>query len=549
MQMTKGKKYDFNDHSKVFVMARDEFSQSVDLAVYGTNQSAIKTDCPPALVALRDNGTLMGKAGDTFVYPAPDARSKYAMIVGFGKFCLDSNYSERDFNALLAFVRNQAAVAVRKAYSLQLKSVAFYDFPPFGSKAIDEKHIALLSEALAEGALLGQYGFKKTKSTPNAYPALDNIYILWDAQKIASETIVAADKWVAKRSAPLARAMLRTRELINETPNIMTPAMMAECAKSIAANSDGKIKCTIYNQPDKPPLKQMGAYLGVAQGSANLPHFIELTYQGARQKGGAHLFIIGKSITFDTGGLSLKPAVGMRGMKADMSGGAAVLAAIEGIATLGINLNVTALSLACENMPGGKAQRPGDVVQAMDGTFVEVDNTDAEGRLTLADAITYAKQQGATHIIDVATLTGAMRIALGYSYGGGYSNNTALMQLVVDASHQCGEPIWPMPLDDNTRQLNISDVADIRNTGDRAGYAGAGSAAAFIEHFVGDTPWVHLDIAGTSMTPKTQGIFSIGATGVAARTLMRVAEDFGSKITSGEQEIKVAYWPSDGEQK
>jgi leucyl aminopeptidase len=250
-----------------------------------------------------------------------------------------------------------------------------------------------------------------------------------------------------------------------------------------------------------------------------------MRYRGDARRPKSNLWIVGKGITFDSGGLSLKPSDGMTQMKGDMAGGAAVISAITAIARLKPKINVTALVLATENMPSGSAQRVGDVVRSMSGKYIEIANTDAEGRVTLADALTYAKQEGAQRIVDVATLTGAAVVALGHGHTAAFSNNDGLVESVIAAGKRRGEPIWRLPLDSMARKQNESKIADVKNTGGRA--AGSITGAHFIGEFAGDTPWVHLDIAGTFMAESTQGWTPEGATGVMVRTLTQLAMDLG----------------------
>jgi len=231
-----------------------------------------------------------------------------------------------------------------------------------------------------------------------------------------------------------------------------------------------------------------------------------------------NIWLIGKGITFDSGGLSLKSSLGMIEMKSDMSGGAAVITAMEAISKLNPKINVIGLCLATENMPDGGAQRVGDIVKSMSGKTIEIENTDAEGRLTLADAVEYAKQNGAKQIIDVATLTGAVIMALGHGLIGAFGNDSKLLDTLKESGEVTGEKIWFMPLDETSKKQNRSKVADIKNTGGRA--AGSVTAAHFIGEFVGDTPWVHLDIAGTAMSTSSKGWIPQGATGFPCRTLI-----------------------------
>jgi leucyl aminopeptidase len=269
----------------------------------------------------------------------------------------------------------------------------------------------------------------------------------------------------------------------------------------------------------------MGSLLGVAQGSIEPPYLIIIRYKplGA-PKSGDHLGLVGKGVTFDTGGVSIKPAEGMEKMKYDMAGGAAVLGAMRAIAKLKPSIAVTALVPAVENHVGGKAQRPGDIVTSLAGKTIEVLNTDAEGRLILIDAITYAQRLGCTHLVDAATLTGAIVVALGYVNIGAFTNNEAMYARVSSAAKAEGEKMWQMPLDDEYKELLKSPFADLANIGGRWG--GSISAAWFLREFAGDTPWVHLDIAGTAWLDDTKPYLAKGPTGVAVRTFTRLAMDW-----------------------
>jgi len=257
----------------------------------------------------------------------------------------------------------------------------------------------------------------------------------------------------------------------------------------------------------------------VAQGSRQPPKFIVLHYRGS-DSSDVNVALVGKGITFDSGGISIKPSEGLAEMKGDMAGGAAVMAAISAIAQLKPKTNVMAVIPATENLPDGSAMKPGDILTAMSGKTIEIISTDAEGRLILADALGYAKKLGAKSIIDVATLTGACRVALGDVCTGAFSNNQELVDKVIAAGAEAGELIWQMPMYEQYKEQNKSDVADIKNTGGR--YGGPITAAQFLAEFVGDIPWVHLDIAGTSLSEKERTYLVKGATGVPVRTLVNL---------------------------
>jgi leucyl aminopeptidase len=266
---------------------------------------------------------------------------------------------------------------------------------------------------------------------------------------------------------------------------------------------------------------QMGGLLGVARGSQEPPRLILLEYRG-RGRGGPHLGLVGKGITFDSGGISIKPAENMGAMKGDMAGAAAVIGAMTAMARLRMPLRVTGVIPATENLPSGTALKPGDVLRMMSGTTVEVVNTDAEGRLVLADALHLARRRGVTHLVDAATLTGACVVALGSVHSGAFATDGTLLDAVMAAGRVAGEKIWPLPLDPDYDELIKSEVAEVKNSGGRKG--GAITGAKFLQRFVGDTPWVHLDIAGTVDADKEKGYQPRGATGVMVRTFVGLAE-------------------------
>jgi len=314
----------------------------------------------------------------------------------------------------------------------------------------------------------------------------------------------------------LAEATNLARDMVNEPANYMTPNQMAETAKRLAETCG--LELSVFEREQMQELG-MGALLGVTQGSRQPPKFIVLRYRGGDSTE-IDVALVGKGITFDSGGISIKPAEKMGEMKGDMAGGAAVMAAISAIAQLKPKINVMAIIPAAENLPGDNALKPGDILTAMSGKTIEIISTDAEGRLILADALGYANKLGAKLMVDVATLTGACRVALGDVCSGAFSNNQELMDKVIAAGAEAGELIWQMPMYEQYKEQNKSDVADIKNIGGR--YAGAITAAQFLAEFVGDTPWVHLDIAGTSMTDKEKRYLVKGATGVPVRTLVNL---------------------------
>lgn len=378
---------------------------------------------------------------------------------------------------------------------------------------------AQCAEAIAEGSLLGLYRFNKYKSGNDGNGSKLELLELIEVDAAKTKALVKG----AGRGASYAAAANLARDLVNEPPNVLSPTVLAEHASSMSA--EAKLEIKILEEADCKKLG-MGSYLSVSAGSVEPAKFIHITYSGDSKKPANNIWLVGKGITFDSGGLSLKPAGSMVTMKGDMGGGAAVIGAMQAIAALKPKINVHAVCAATENMPSGSATRPGDVVQAMNGKYIEVENTDAEGRLTLADAICYAKDNGAERIVDVATLTGAVSVALGKGHIGAFSNNDDLYAKIEQASKEQGEPVWRLPLGAVTKLQNRSTIADLKNTGGRL--AGSITAAHFIGEFAEGTPWVHLDIAAFNMSDGNSGVNVQGATGASARLLVRLVEDLGA---------------------
>lgn len=368
------------------------------------------------------------------------------------------------------------------------------------------------AQAITEGALLGVYSFRRHQTKEAEHGEIKQLTIV-----AANKTQLVALQQGCHKGRIMAEATNLARDMVNEPSNYMTPSNMAAMAAKLAKTYGLEISVLEREQMQE---LGMGALLGVAQGSQQPPKFIVLRYQGG-DGAATDVALIGKGITFDSGGVSIKPSEGMGEMKGDMAGGAAVMAALSAIAQLKPRINVLALIAATENLPSGSAFKPGDILTAMGGKTIEIISTDAEGRLTLADALGYAKKQGAKRLIDVATLTGACRVALGDVCTGAFTNNQELVDKVIAAGAEAGERIWQMPMYEEYKEQNKSEVADIQNTGGRL--AGAITAAQFLAEFAGDTPWVHLDIAGTSMSEKERNYLLKGATGVPVRTLVNLA--------------------------
>jgi len=368
------------------------------------------------------------------------------------------------------------------------------------------------AQAVTEGALLGLYTFRRHKTRKeNEFGEIKQLMIAGNekAKPLLDQGI--------NNGKILAEAANWARDMINEPANYMTPSQMAEAARLLAKSSGLTVEVLEREQMAE---LGMGALLGVAQGSQQPPKFIILNYKGS-DSDEIDVALVGKGITFDSGGISIKPSERMAEMKGDMAGGASVMAALSATARLKTKINVTAIVPATENLPSGSALKPGDILTAMNGKTIEVVNTDAEGRLILADALSYAQRLGAKSIIDVATLTGACKVALGTVCSGAFSNNQELVDKVIAAGNKSGELIWQLPMYNEYKEQLKSDVADIKNIGGRYG-GGAITAAKFLAEFIDDTPWVHLDIAGTSDSDKEHGYLVKGATGIPARTLLNL---------------------------
>jgi len=367
------------------------------------------------------------------------------------------------------------------------------------------------AQVVTEGALLGLYSFRRHITRENDKPG-----------EIKQLSIVGSDEAKPRleegssKGKVLAEATNLARDMVNEPANYMTPNHMAEMAMRLTKSHGLEVSVLEQEQMAE---SGMGALLGVAQGSRQPPKFIVLHYRGG-DAAKINVALVGKGVTFDSGGISIKSSEGLAEMKGDMAGGAAVMTAISAIARLKPKINVTAIIPATENLPSGNALKPGDILTAMNGKTIEIITTDAEGRLILADALAYAKKSGAKFIVDVATLTGACIVALGNVCSGAFGNNQELVNKVIAAGNEAGELIWQMPMYDEYKEQNKSDVADIKNAGGR--YGGAITAAKFLAEFINDTPWVHLDIAGTSLSEKERGYLVKGATGVPVRTLVNL---------------------------
>jgi leucyl aminopeptidase len=445
------------------------------------------------------SGEVTGKALETTLLHKPQGlKAKRLLLIGGGKA---TKFTSSE-------LRKIAGAAVRALKAKDLKS--FVLVAPSG---VDDA-----AKSIVEGAVVGNFDADYYRSDRKD-------------QKI-DELIIATPKGANQRSWTngiergriIGESQNFTRDLVNEPSNRMTPTILADRAEAMCKETG--LACEIYG-PDKIKALKMGAFWSVSQGSDEEPRLIIMRYEPERAPKKRVLGLVGKGITFDTGGISIKPADGMEKMKYDMAGGAAMIGAMRAIALLKPNIRVIGIVCASENMPSGKAQKPGDVQIAMSGKSIEIINTDAEGRLVLADGLHYAKELGCTHLIDAATLTGAVVVALGMINVGVFANDDDFYNRFNQSLAKSGEKMWRLPAEDEYKEMIKSDIADIKNTGGRWG--GAVTAAMFLKEFVGDTPWMHLDIAGTAWLEDTKPWIAKGPSGVPVRSLVEFAQDFGGK--------------------
>jgi leucyl aminopeptidase len=405
-------------------------------------------------------------------------------------------------------LRLAAGRAAKLAQKLKLTELAFV--------VPDTAPPPVAVRTIVEGLLLGAYKFDRYKTAgkeEKKTPKLSTVRLVLPEGLSPSRELEDA----VKLGRHVAEATNWARDLVNEPPNVVDPNRLAQAAQEVAKQAG--LKVSIGGRREIERLK-MGMFLGVAQGSMHEPRLIHVAYvpKNAKDAKRAPLALVGKAITFDSGGLSLKPADAMVDMKTDMAGSAAVLAAMRVIGELQPPFPVHAFIGACENMPSGTAYRPGDILTSRLGKTVEITNTDAEGRLVLGDVLTWACEHKPSAIIDLATLTGACMVALGHYIVGAFGDHEATMEQMLSAAKLAGEEFWRMPISEMQKDALRSEVADMKNSGERWG--GAINAAIFLKEFVGDTPWVHLDIAGPATSPKERGYQSKGATGVGVRTLV-----------------------------
>ncbi len=465
-----------------------------------------------AIADVLSSGEIKGKANEIAFVHAKDQPFHRVLVIGLGES------GKFEPQALARY----AGTAIRHLGRRNVSEIAIA-LPPQAAG----RETASVSFA-AEGAISGSFDTTIYQDAPDKRTSVETVTILaGDLDSKAAEAGLA-------RGVIVGEAVNFARRLALTPANDMTPTILAN--EAVKAAKDAGIESEVWDE-DRARKEGMGSFLSVAQGSAQPPKFIILRYNG--DPGNKELLaLVGKGITFDTGGISLKPPERMEEMKYDMSGGAAVIATMAALGKLKPKLNVVGLVPATENMPGGKATKPGDIVKAMNGKTIEVINTDAEGRLILADALVYANKLGASKIVDTATLTGACVIALGHAASAAVSNNDEFVQAFLSAAKPTGERYWQMPLYDDYATAMKSDIADLKNTGGRA--AGTLTAGAFLKAFIDETPWIHLDIAGTAYLDSESAWQAKGPTGTPVRALVSLVETLaGSPVVHANGAAKV----------
>ena len=470
----------------------------------GGATGAVDAALDGAITGLIEDGEVTGKRSEmTLIHTLGKMSTPRVVVAGLGK--------QEGFSAdRIRQVMGEAGRFIRKLGVRRAATIAH-------GTGIGGIEPSTSGQAMAEGTLLGLYTFRRYRSKQEDDPEheLEELQIV---ERDSAKT--ALIKQGVDRGSVLAEATIFTRDMSNEPANVMNPTEMAERARQVAKETG--LEFEVLDRPQMAELG-MGALLAVAAGSDQPPKLIVLRHNGDPDNEENNIALCGKGITFDSGGISIKPAAGMGEMKGDMSGGAAVIGAMSAIAQLKPKINIMALVPATENLSGGSATRPGDVVRAMTGKSIEIENTDAEGRLVLADAIGYARKHGRRRLVDVATLTGAAVVALGRITSAVMGNDQPLIDRVLKAGEAAGERMWQLPLFEEYKELNRSKVADVKNTGGRD--AGAITGAQFISEFAEEVPWAHVDIAGTARTSKNSGYLVTGSTGVGVRTLVCLVED------------------------
>lgn len=457
---------------------------------------------PDSIRELVEDGDWSGGYRKTLlIYPRTALPARRVLLVGLGK--LEQISADR--------LREAAAVAAQQARDLKVERLSV------ALPSLSEIGVGLSAQAIAEGAALGLYRFDTYKSSAENH-AIDALEIIASGE--ASDEATKG----ANLGEIIARGAAFARDLANQPGNVLVPAGLAEAAEQIGSRFGMDV---LVLGMDELVAQGFGGIVGVGKGSANPPRFIVMEH-GSQHKGSAPtICLVGKGITFDTGGISIKPADSMELMKMDMGGAAAVLGTMQAVGELQLPLHVVGLIASAENMPSSTSYKPGDILKTLSGKTIEVINTDAEGRIVLADALFYAQRYQPAGIINLATLTGAITVALGSHATGIMSNNDELAQRVLEAGEATGERAWRLPLWEPYREMVKSDIADIKNSTGRLG--GAITAGAFLHNFVGEYPWVHMDIAGTAWTDaKPRAYTPKGATGVGVRLLVQLLRDWAA---------------------
>jgi leucyl aminopeptidase len=454
-----------------------------------------------AAASVLSTGEYKAGANETVLLHAPAGlAAKRLLIVGLGKLAKATAHS----------VRDAAGTAVRFAKPRGIREITLALPENFAKGSA-----GALTRAAVEGAFVGDFDADTYRSDRKDQSIQTFTLAIAGTLAVSGEADRAAIEVAFAEGAIIGESQNFARALVNEPGNKLTPTILGQRAAQMA--QEVGLGWEVHST-DKLHERKMGAFWSVSQGSPEPPALIVLRYEPEGVKDGPVLGLVGKGITFDTGGISIKPADNMERMKYDMAGGAAMLGAMRAIALLKPKVRVIAVVCAAENMPSGTAQKPGDVQTAMSGKTIEIINTDAEGRLVLADGLTYARQLGATHLIDAATLTGAISVALGKVNAGAFSNDDEAYQKFESALTISGEKFWRLPLDDGYAELIKSDIGDIKNTGGRGG--GASIAAEFLHVFAEDTPWIHLDIAGTAWVEDKRPYIAKGPNGIAVRSIL-----------------------------
>jgi leucyl aminopeptidase len=470
-----------------------------------------------------------GKSGQVAWWPGPASaegaaepdRAFELVLVGMGK--ADEASGDRGLES----VRRAVAAFVRAAKEVDAGAFLLPDARSSGAARAVDGVGASVAAAAAEGGMLAAYHYDAYRTAEPSSQLGRLVLVPGDDDTEAEEG--------ARRGVRIAESVALARDLVNEPPSSLTPERFAAIFTERFAGLD-EVSIEVWDE-ERITAERLGGLLGVSRGSNQPPRLVRAEYRPpgseSTSDGIPHLVLVGKGITFDSGGLSLKTATGMETMKTDMGGAAAVLCALDAAAALGAPLRITAIAPLTENMPGGSATKPGDVLTTRSGKTIEVLNTDAEGRLVLADGLTLAAEAEPDAIIDLATLTGAAVVALGKDIASLFGSDEGLLDDVRRAGERTGEPSWPMPLPDDYRSHIDSEVADMRNIG-RPGQAGSIAAALLLREFVGSVPWVHMDIAGPARSDDATRYLSKGGTGFGVRTLVALAtsEDVARRLSA-----------------